>query len=284
MALLSILAIPALAQSGTITVALSCYSEPEVLTLTNSTDVAVTVTGITSSANADGDPERNLEAIANPGETINIQIGADSPTGSDNIFNNELNESATVYTSAGDIQATCEEGGSLDLGEQQGAVATKTFRLSLNGDVPEGETFVTFLTLTAPDGTERDIAAVYCGTFRDVEEADCEGSEVYDEELAVSVGSTITFETVRIPAGTTTRQQFHQGSETVNADMLNTAFFNFPGAGDDRQGDSQDDQQDLPEAMPETGAGGTASGLPVGSLGLALALLTARGYVVFGRR
>ncbi len=57
------------------------------------------------------------------------------------------------------------------------------------------------------------------------------------------------------------------------------------GAGDDQQDDTQDDQQgEMPEELPETGAGGLAGGLPLGSAAAGASLLAASGYAVLRRR
>ncbi len=51
------LAVPVLAQTGNITVTLDCDNDPEGVTVNNATDASITVTGVTSSEEPDGDPE-----------------------------------------------------------------------------------------------------------------------------------------------------------------------------------------------------------------------------------
>ncbi len=55
--------------------------------------------------------------------TARIAIGAEAG-GSDNIFNNELNESATVYTSVGNVRPTCEEAAGIGVGLDDGDEVT----------------------------------------------------------------------------------------------------------------------------------------------------------------
>ncbi len=87
--------------------------------VTNETDEAITITGVTSSSKPDGDPERNLNVTVAAGATERIDIGAEA-AGSDNIFDNELNESATVYTSVGEITPSCEEAAGIAVGVDEG--------------------------------------------------------------------------------------------------------------------------------------------------------------------
>ncbi len=123
LALLAMLAFPGLAQTGNITVTLDCYNDPEGVTVNNATDAAITVTGVTSSSEPDGDPERNFDVTVAAGDTVRIDIGAEA-AGSDNIFDNELNESATVYTSAGNVTPTCEEAAGIGVGLGDGDEVT----------------------------------------------------------------------------------------------------------------------------------------------------------------
>lgn len=123
MALLMMLAVPVLAQTGNITVTLDCYNDPEGVTVNNATDASITVTGVTSSEEPDGDPERSLDVTVAAGDTVRIDIGAEEAS-SDNIFNNELNESATVYTSVGNVTPTCEEAAGIGVGLGDGDEVT----------------------------------------------------------------------------------------------------------------------------------------------------------------
>ncbi len=117
------LAVPVLAQTGNITVTLDCYNDPEGVTVNNATDAAILVTGVTSSDEPDGDPERSLDVTVAADDTVRVDIGADGAS-SDNIFNNELNESATVYTSAGNVTPTCEESAGIGVGLGDGDEVT----------------------------------------------------------------------------------------------------------------------------------------------------------------
>ncbi|MDP9353433.1 MAG: hypothetical protein M3P51_18085 [Chloroflexota bacterium] len=69
LALLALLAVPAFAQAGNVTVSLDCYNDPEGVVVTNETDAAITITGVTSSSEPDGDPERVLNVTVAAGAT-----------------------------------------------------------------------------------------------------------------------------------------------------------------------------------------------------------------------
>ncbi len=123
LALLALLAIPALAQTGDVTVSLDCYNDPEGVIVNNATDAAITVTSVTSSFEPDSDPERILNVTVAAGANMRIDIGAEA-AGGDNIFNNEMNESATVVTSVGNVMPTCEEAAGIGVGLPEGDEVT----------------------------------------------------------------------------------------------------------------------------------------------------------------
>jgi hypothetical protein len=113
-------------------------------------------------------------------------------------------------------------------------------------------------------------------------------------------------------------EAFHLGTEIINADITNTAWYTFgkgTGAGDDQQvpdnqqddedkdtdtsagddtqtpdnqqEDVQDDQQgEMPEELPDTGMGGLAPGatIPVGNAAAGLAMLGGACYAAVRRR
>ncbi len=96
--LLVLSASAASAQSQIGTVSLDCYSEPEGITVASNTlRTSVRVIGATSTYQPEGDPERVLNVTVPVGETVTIPIGNESPTASDNIFNDDLNETGLVY-------------------------------------------------------------------------------------------------------------------------------------------------------------------------------------------
>ncbi len=58
-----------------------------------------------------------------------------------------------------------------------------------------------------------------------------------------------------------------------------------PDTRQDEDGQTEDDQsEDMPEEMPETGVGGLATGLPVGSIAGGVSLLLLSGYALLRRR
>ncbi len=313
LALLALLAIPALGQTGNVTVSLDCYNDPEGVIVNNATDAAITVTGVTSSSEPDGDPERNLNVTVAAGATVRIAIGAEAG-GSDNIFNNDLNESATVYTSVGNVMPTCEEAAGIGVGmengdevttgqdeqedvqdDQQAAMVTKTFTLTLKGDVPEDAIFPVFYATRdqlAADPEDPNVF-LFCGQppteFGLEPKADCEAG-VYTHTVQFEAGTEIAFAFARASeTGPEDFEFFHQSFdgeqpsaddpgdfETLNTDFTNSAWFTFTAG---------DDQQEMP-AMPNTGAGGLAPGasIPVGNEAAGLAMLVGAGYTVLRRR
>ncbi|MDP9350718.1 MAG: hypothetical protein M3P51_04155 [Chloroflexota bacterium] len=262
------------------------------------------MTGVTSSSEPDGDPERNFDVTVAAGDTVRIDIGAGT-AGSDNIFDNELNESATVYTSAGNVTPTCEEAAGIGVGLGDGdevtigeddqddqqddqqqtdnQTVTKTFELTLNGDVPEGEVFRVFLDIVPERGGSNPAPVQLCGgvDINGDPNPECEGNgTVYTGTTTFSVGTTLEYEFHRQSGLSGVDEIFAEGQETLNADMTNTAWYTFgTGAGEDQQGE-------MPGEMPHTGAGGLATGasVPWGTLGLAASGLLAAGYAVMRRR
>ncbi len=174
----------------------------------------------------------------------------------------------------------------------RGDTATKTFELTLNGTVPEGETFAVRFGVADGDEGNADILHL-CGEGAQDECAG--GTTVYSGSIEVPAGTRIDFAFVRMATG----EVFHEGTETIHDDMTNTAWYTFgngAAAGDTQDelqdtdaGKIEDGQQDtdtgvsdgqqaeLPVRLPETGAGGMAAGatLPVGNAlgGLSVMLL-----------
>ncbi len=125
LALLALLAVPAFAQSGSFTVTIECGA-PESITVDNNTDGTLVLEGVNSSENQEGDPEIDLggEEVA-AGASVTINFG--DVSGSGNIFNNDLDETATVMISGEQYELTCEMGGT----------AAETFQI--NGTTPTPE-------------------------------------------------------------------------------------------------------------------------------------------------
>ncbi len=146
---------------------------------------------------------------------------------------------------------------------QQQEMVSKTFKLTLNGDVSEGEAF---RVEYGEQGTRQGARESF--TFCQPEEVSgagpkvCEGNgRAYTTTVDFPVGTTITFVFRRVDPTSGGGEVFHSGTETLNSDMTNSAYYTF-GANDQQTGDndqqSGDDTQQLPEEMPNTGAGGMA--------------------------
>ncbi|MBA2362298.1 MAG: hypothetical protein H0V86_02060 [Chloroflexia bacterium] len=122
---------------------------------------------------------------------------------------------------------------------------TKTFELTLNGTVPEGDSFyVQYLE----EGQTEDLTsnAVFCGELIEEEpEPACEeGGAVYTVEVEFDAGTTLDFRFGRHNEDYTAIEVFHEGAETLDVDMTNAAYYTYgtgTGAGDDQQDDTQDD-------------------------------------------
>ena len=144
---------------------------------------------------------------------------------------------------------------------------TKTFEFTLTGDAPEGTAF--FAVFVESPAGEPVAFVVFCGdpglASVGVEPgAACEAG-VYTQSVEVAAGTTIEFDFVR--TGPTIEDElFHGGTETLDADVTNTAFYTFgkdTGAGDDQQDEDKDagagDEQQTPDNQqddtPDTGTG-----------------------------
>ncbi len=124
LALLALLAHPAAAQTGSITITIDC-GNPESITVENNTDETLVLETLNSSENQTSDNEIDLddtEVAAGDSETINYG----SEGGGGNIFNNELTETATVTISDEDYELTCEMGGTTTETFRVGTPATAT--------------------------------------------------------------------------------------------------------------------------------------------------------------
>ena len=189
---------------------------------------------------------------------------------------------------------------------EQGETVTKTFELTLHGDVPEEATFsVFYLSLDMPvdqaleeisehpekyfPGQQRVIQ--FCGPKVELglpihyvsDEACKGGGAVYTHDVELPLGGTLYFAYERAPADNPEGHEAFFGSddgdgqpgaedfESLDADATNSGWF--------RYGATGDDQQEMP-GMPDTGAGGLAGAGPssMGAAAAALSLLVAAGY------
>ena len=168
---------------------------------------------------------------------------------------------------------------------------TKTFKLTLNGDVPEGQGFSVNYNLDDDPFGEGFFA--FCGpqglVARGVSIEPCEGNgTAYSRSVEFERGTTIVYNYLYSPGGDEPDQPFAVGKETLDADMTNTSEYTFGrGVGDDKQDDTQDGTQgETPGEMPDTGAGALAPGasIPVGNVAAGLTMLAGASYAVLRRR
>lgn len=178
----------------------------------------------------------------------------------------------------------------------EGDTVTKTFELTLNGDVPADHLFTVHLTpvrdcgpVCAPEQVK------FCGktergeAMRVLSDEDCVGDgKAYTYSAELPEGMVLRARWIRIDLSTGTSEVFRATEETIDADMTNTAVYTFgTGVGDDKQDDTKDDQQgEMPREMPDTGAGGLAPGATIqgGNAAVGLTLLVGAGYAVLRRR
>lgn len=175
--------------------------------------------------------------------------------------------------------------------DQQDAAAgdtvTKSFDLTLNGDVPAGDSFyVQYLEEGAGEDMTRNI--LFCGELIEEEpKPACEGDGAeYSAEVEFERGMTIDFRFGRHNEDYSEIEVVYSGTETLGTDFTNSAFFTYGAAGGDEQdgaddgadtGDDRDDAE-VPAALPNTGAGGAA-----GAAGTALPAMAAAGALALAR-
>lgn len=179
---------------------------------------------------------------------------------------------------------------------EQGDTVTKTFELTLHGDVPPDRVFeVKYLTQEEGSSGAKPKAIQFCGSVQDpgavqiISRETCVGNgTVYTAEVEFQRGTRLAFQYFTLlasdPVGTDeTFFSSIQGPgapggpedfETLDDDMVTSAWYRSGGASGSGQ---------MPE-MPDTGAGGMAgSGLPLyGSV--ALLPLAATWYTIRRRR
>ena len=188
-------------------------------------------------------------------------------------------------------------------------MVTKTFELTLSGDVPAGETFAVGLYCELKYNEGEGELLLFCSDSDDPSvpagTEPCEGDgTTYRLSVELPMGDTLRTTFYRGFGLGPNTEAFHEVTETINADMTNTAYYTFgkgTGAGDDQEtpdnqqdgdnkdsgaGEVPDDQQgEMPEELPDTGAGALAPGtaIPVGNAAAGLVMLAGAGYAVLRR-
>lgn len=128
-------------------------------------------------------------------------------------------------------------------GEDDGVV-TKTFELTLIGEVPEGESFGFNYAAIFPTGEEPSDIVVLCNdsALAGAQVPPCESGGVYSESVTFPEGTELTYSFFRdIQQGI----EFQSGSELLNSDRVNSASFSFAEARDG--GKPAFPQQPMPE-------------------------------------
>ena len=166
----------------------------------------------------------------------------------------------------------------------QDDTVTKTFKLNLTGDVPEGQGFGVGYNLDDDPFGEGFFA--FCGPpglSKEPNIEPCKGDgTVYSRSVELERGTTIVFNYLYSPGGDEPDQPFKVGTETLDVDRTNTAEYTFgkdTGAGNDQQGE-------MPQELPDTGAGGLATGATIltGNAAVGLAMLAGASSAVARRR
>ena len=186
--------------------------------------------------------------------------------------------------------ASAQKGDAQDDQQQGDGTITKTFELTLNGEVPAGQSFYAqYIETDASEDLTR--AVLFCGELIEEEPKDaCEGNgAVYTETVTFDAGTEIEFRFGRHNLDYTDIEVFHEGTEMLDAHTTHSAFFSFDGGktddgqDDDGAGDAQDEQQ-MP-SVPQTGAGGVAGGdFPLGGVAAVAPLLAGGWCATPGRR
>lgn len=170
-------------------------------------------------------------------------------------------------------------------------MATKTFKLTLYGDVPSGQVFGVLYTT---QGTQAPTIVQFCGpelqgvgpNIRRISEESCSGGgTAYSFDAEFPQGTKLAFRYLTGPADDPQASQTFYTSiegdgapsdtgdfETLDADLINSAYYDSD-TGRGGAGDGPGAPQ-----MPDTGAGGLSDeGSPPGGTA-ALAALVAIGY------
>ena len=165
-----------------------------------------------------------------------------------------------------------------------GDTATKTFRLTINGTVPDGQVFgVIYGTSDDPEAFNQ---IIFCGQFPTgpdtaTREPDCRGGgTVYEERVTLARGTGIIFvyfrSTEEVPEGPEdfVFEQFHTGEEVLQGDLVNTAWYTYGSAdgdkpvpdnqlaGEDKDTGTGDDQQ-VPDNQQGSEDAGEGDDVPV---------------------
>ncbi len=176
-------------------------------------------------------------------------------------------------------------------GDVQDETVTKTFELTLHGDVPRDRVFAAYYSTDVTNvGGEPTDYILFCGGTESeragarqvVSQEDCVGDgAIYRAQVEFERGAQLVYFFIVAVEGTENFEIFHTNvpsresrPELLSADTTNSAWYRFS-AGEDQQ---------VPD-MPATGAGAmSGNGAPSAGNTLLLVLLASAGGVLLGRR
>ncbi len=150
--------------------------------------------------------------------------------------------------------------------QPQASTVTKTFRLTLYGRVPQGQSFyVRWRAVGSSRVHLRYLCGMPAGAGGSISDP-CVAGRTYAAHFVVPQGTKIRYAYVRVDASRTPEMHdwFHTGTETLSVSMVNTAWYRYGksvqagqegSSNPDRSGESQ---ITIPSALPDTGAGGAA--------------------------
>ena len=118
-------------------------------------------------------------------------------------------------------------------GEAGGGTVTKTFELTLTGDVPEGE--LAFVIYETSDGGGD--AIFYCGPAEFTMEGPCEAGTYTSDPITLDAGTQVSYVFLAGDPEAEGPRFEEEGMETLTESMVNRAAFDYGG------GDKQDDTQ-----------------------------------------
>jgi len=143
--------------------------------------------------------------------------------------------------------------------QSQAGTVTKTFRLTLYGRVPRGQSF--YVRWRAV-GSSRVHLRYLCGMPPEAAGSvsdPCAAGRTYSARFVLPRGTRIRYAYVRVDPSHGVQDWFHTGTEILTASMVNTAWYRY---GESSQGrheqpaSSGESQVTIPSALPDTGAGG----------------------------
>lgn len=134
-----------------------------------------------------------------------------------------------------------------------GDTVMKTFELTIKGEVPEGDSFYVGYDVEGAEPGSREFI-LFCGELVEEEPQEpCEGGgTVYTGSDTFPAGTTIDFFFGRNNADVSVVDVFHEGTETLDADMTNTAWFRYDETDDGDDGGTGAGDDDKAETVAKT--------------------------------